>query len=279
MNAVTVRVRQAAAAVLASLVAATVLAPGAAWAKPVPNPEYTQFSTCPALVKHLEYCLDATATGGSFTVGNATVPITNPIVLRGGVLEGSSSLLPATDGDTLSLSPQKVPGGLLGIGELGGEVTATTELALPPEAIQVNQPNLLKEEGTALLLPIKVKLDNPLLGATCVIGSESSPVVLRLTTGRTSPPPPNHSISGSRGTLALKGEGNIAKISGAKLVDNSFAAPAAEGCGLLFTPLVNLKEGLPAAGGRNTAILEGTIERASAKAVKKAHVLPKPPKH
>ncbi len=277
MNVLTVRARQAAAVGLATLVSAAILAPAAAQAKPVPNPEYEQFASCPALVKHLEYCLVATTTSGSFTVGYATVPITNPIVLKGGVLQGSTSLVPATDGNTLSQSPEKVPGGLLGVAELGGEVTATTELALPPEAIEVSEANLFAEEGTALLLPIKIKLANPLLGATCVIGSDSAPVILRLTTGTTSPPSPNHPISGSRGTLTLKGEGNIAQISGTRLVDNAFAAPAAENCGLL-TLLLNLKEGLPAAAGHNTAILEGTIERTSPKAVKKAHVLPKKPK-
>ena len=175
------------------------MASPAAQAKPLPNPEYTQFASCPAQVKHLEYCLVAVTGSGSFTVGNASVPISNPIVLKGGLLRGSSSLVPATDGVTLSNSPQKVPGGLLGIAELGGEVTATTELALPPEEIQVNEANLLGETGTALLLPVKVKLDNPLLGSTCEIGSESSPVILRLTTGTTSPPAPNKPISGARG--------------------------------------------------------------------------------
>ena len=89
MNAVPLRARQAAVATLASLVSLAVVGSPAAQAKPLPNPEYTQFATCPAQVKHLEYCLVAVTGSGSFTVGNATVPISNPIVLKGGLLRGS----------------------------------------------------------------------------------------------------------------------------------------------------------------------------------------------
>jgi len=47
------------------------------------------------------------------------------------------------------------------------------------------------------------------------------------------------------------------------LVDNAFAAPAASNCGyllldkILITAAVNLKEGLPAAAGKNSAVLQG----------------------
>ncbi|HEX5983603.1 MAG TPA: hypothetical protein VFY69_05285, partial [Solirubrobacterales bacterium] len=58
-----------------------------------------------------------------------------------------------------------------------------------------------------------------------------------------------------------------------KLVDNSFSAPSADGCGgWLFSwavdPLVNSIVGTPSAAGNNTAILEGENQLANASAVK-----------
>ena len=73
----------------------------------------------------------------------------------------------------------------------------------------------------------------------------------------------NVPITGSPGSLFFPGDGTILATSGVKLVDNSFSAPAAGNCGflpldkLLITAAVNLKEGLPAAAGKNTAIQQG----------------------
>jgi hypothetical protein len=55
------------------------------------------------------------------------------------------------------------------------------------------------------------------------------------------------------------------------LVDNSFAAPAAEGCGeafaFLIDPLIDAKIGLPSAAGHNSAILSGELKTATVEAV------------
>ena len=54
----------------------------------------------------------------------------------------------------------------------------------------------------------------------------------------------------------------------------TFSAPGAEGCGGVFSSvvdkLVDELLGVPAAAGHNTAILEGTLENATAEAVKKS---------
>lgn len=75
----------------------------------------------------------AQTTSGEFVVGNKKVPITKPITLQGGLKvnpeTGVATFVEAADGNTLSKTPQKVPGGLIGIEGLGGEVTATAELA------------------------------------------------------------------------------------------------------------------------------------------------------
>ena len=141
-------------------------------------------------------------------------------------------------------------------------VTATVELAAPASAIKLNLLAILGQQGTGLYLPVKVKLDNPFLGSSCYIGSNSSPIQLKLTSGTTAPPLPNKPISGSAGELVGIDEGAIVANLGNKLVDNSFAAPGANGCGgFLFSwavdPLVESIVGVPSPAGTNTAILEG----------------------
>jgi hypothetical protein len=269
---------------------AALLVPSAAFA--TPKGEYAVFADCP--VATVQACVTANTESGKFIVGKETVPIEKTITLQGGFTEnekGEEQFVGAADGNTLSKTPQKVPGGLAGLvkcneisnfleriacelvfenGVTG--VNATTELAAPASSIGISIRNLIFETGTAISLPVKVHLENPFLGSACYIGSNSSPIVINLTTGTTSPPPPNTPISGSRGTAEFKGEGNILVVSKNSLVNNSFAAPGANGCGGLFSflidPLVNAKLGLPSAAGQNTAILNGTLNQAAASVVK-----------
>jgi hypothetical protein len=258
-----------------------------------PKGEYTQFAECPLNHPALPFCVFAESNGGFFTIGKKEVPLKNPVILQGGLLEsesGEAIFVGAANGETLSKTPQTVPGGLLGIeapkswpkflqdlfnetinkGSTG--VTATVELAAPASSIKVNFLNLLIENGTALSLPVKIKLSNPFLGSSCYIGSNSKPVVIDFTTGETSPPAPNKPIHGSAGTLSENEAGTILTTSGGAFVNNSFAAPGANGCGGLFSflidPFVNSLVGLPSPAGTNTAVLEGKFQLALAAAVK-----------
>jgi hypothetical protein len=119
-----------------------------------------------------------------------------------------------------------------------------------------------------------VKLDKAFLGNSCFIGSAAHPIVQHLTTGATSPPPPNTSISGRVGELEFNSTFTLVTIKNNKLVDNAYAAPAAEGCGGIFSflidPAVDAKLGLPSAAGHNTTVLEGTLKNATAEAVKES---------
>lgn len=58
------------------------------------------------------------------------------------------------------------------------------------------------------------------------------------------------------------------------LVNNSFAAPGAKGCGGIFSflvdPFVNSIVGLPSPAGTNTAVLEGKLQTAEANAVRES---------
>lgn len=283
---------------LAALVAA---APALATPKGI----FKRFSDCPVSTPGVVLCQYAETTGGEFSIGSTKVPINKPIVLQGGGIETGKLneyfLVPATDGNSLSKVELNVPGGLTGLincEEIKGSgiweiierasckaifenkvtgVTATTELAASasnPAILSVV--DLFFETGTALTLPVKVHLKNPLLGESCYIGSEAKPVQLHLTSGTTSPPEPNKPIKGKAGELIVEEEfgGEIDVLKENSIVDNAYSAPAVEGCGgffsFLINPIINSKIGLPSAAGHNTAILNGTLWAATAESVKKS---------
>jgi len=268
---------------LAAIVAAAVLVPASSAS--AFTGEYARFNTCPLSNASVNFCLSAESAKGTFTVGKKTVPLVKPVNLRGGLiapegLAGPATFVAPTDGVVISKAAQPVPGGLLGVvapnwwpqllKDLFNEtinngftgVTATVELAGSASAVKVGLLQYLTQSGSAFSLPVKVKLDNPFLGSNCYIGSNSNPVKLNLTSGTTAPPAPNTPISGSVGEPG-NFEEKIAFFKNNKLVDNSFAAPGANGCGgILFSwavdPLVDSILGTPSPAGANTAILEGS---------------------
>jgi hypothetical protein len=223
------------------------------------------------------------------------------IVLQGGITNAGESderFVGALNGETLSKTPQNVPGGLTGLvncTEIKGEgllkplaelakaacklvfenkttgVSAVTELAKPASEIGISTSNLENAEGVALSLPVKIKLENTFLGGECYIGSSSTPVTLKLTTGLTSPAAPNKPIKGKVGQIRAKDEFELLELINNELVDNAFSAPAATGCGGIFSvlvdPLIDSKIGLPSADGKNTAIQKNYIREATSEGV------------
>lgn len=276
--------------IAATLVAAMLVPSSALASSHHPKGEFAPFAECPLNTPSVGVCIFSESSGGFFQMGAKTVPLVNPVILQGGLSSEGGAFVGAENGETLSKTPQPVPGGLLGItapkswpvwlqewfnnqinsGFTG--VNATVEVAGPASGIKVNTINLIIESGTALSLPAKIKLSNPILGSSCYIGSDSKPVVIDFTSGETSPPPPNKPIHGSRGTISSNESGTLVTLSGGSLVNNSFAAPAASGCGGIFSffidPLVNSLIGLPSPAGTNSATLKGVLKSASAEAVK-----------
>lgn len=283
------------AAVVAACVGLLVISSGASAAPHNPKGEFAPFADCPLSNPNIFDCFYALTTSGSITIGKKAVPVKNPVTLQGGLIAGQEfTFVAAEDGNTLSKTPQPVPGGLLGItaptwwpqilqdlfNEIvinGGAtgVTATMELAKPASSIKVSTNAYAEQSGTALLLPVKVKLGNAFLGSNCYIGSNSNPIMLNLTTGTTAPPPPNVPISGAIGTPQFNESFSLLTFTGGRLVDNAFAVSGANGCGgILFSwavdPLVNSILETPSPAGKNTAILEGKNQIAVASAVRES---------
>ncbi len=259
-----------------------------------PKGEYAAFNECPLSNPAVTTCIVAKSEKGSFTIGSEKVPIVKTITLQGGVnkfLTGEEEFFGAENGNTLTKVPQKVPGGLAGLvkcNEISNflerlaceaifengltGVNATTELAAPASSIKVNVIALVSQSGNALTLPLKIHLENPLLGSSCYIGSNSAPIVIGFTSGTTSPPKPNVPITGKPGTTTFNEAGTIVTNTGNEIVNNSYAAPGAEGCGGIFSflidPILDAKLSLPSTAGHNTAILAGTLLAGNAEAVK-----------
>jgi len=286
--------RIATALLLAALVALGL----AAGAQAKLSGEFTRFANCPyKLPTEVRKCIVSVTNSGEVVLGSKKVPIVNPVTLQGGYgvadEEDFSQFYGATNGVTLSKAAQPVPGGLAGIINckeisdfflrISCEVTfengvtglnSTLELAKPASAIRISENHLSGEVETALEMPVKVHLENPFLGSGCYVGSSSSPLLWKLTSGTTSPPPPNTPITGAGGEGEFLEEGRILKLKNNVLVDNAWSAPGATGCGgflveLILDPIINSASGLPAAAGRNTAILKNTVYVASALAVRK----------
>jgi len=259
-----------------------------------PTGEYAVFAECPTNVAEVEDCIVAKTEKGGFTIGKENVPIVNPITLQGGInqfLSGKEKFFGAEGGNTLTKAPQKVPGGLAGLvkcneisnfierlaceaifeNSLTG-VNATTELAAPASSVGVNTVALLSQTGAALTLPLKIHLENPLLGSGCYLGSNAHPIVIEFTSGTTSPPAPNKPITGKPGELTLNKAETIITNTGNELVNNSYPVPGAEGCGGIFSflidPILDSKLSLPSAAGHNTAILAGTLQVSDVGSVK-----------
>lgn len=259
------RIGLLASAVGMVLAALALLAPAAMGATPAKG--YERFAGCPSPEEDSEIflCQRVVVDGGHFQMGSKDVPITNPIVLSGGIKLGKEIGEPAT----VAASPkggitpvkQQVPGGIIGLTGLdwlvnflsleGLKLYAVTEIAGVPK---------LPSGGVEdVELPIRVHLENPVLGKNCYVGSFTNPIKLKLTTNTTSPPAPNKPITGLLPTEATSDLENVFLAQNGTYVDNAFAAPGASGCVLTlfgFIPisingLVNSQSGLPAAAGTN----------------------------
>jgi hypothetical protein len=236
----------------------------------------------------------ATTTSGELRLGQMVVPITKTFqILRGGfgeeAADGIRPFFAPEDGAPIQPMPLPVPGGLTGVlepsllpsslraafanlGDTGlGGLAATIEVAGPASAISLNEFNAQVGEGVALEVPLRIKLTNVFLGEDCYIGSASDPIVMQVTTGTTSPPPPNQPLEGKPGFVNLLEKNELSMVVGNVNVASSFAVPAASGCGGSLAPLIDraidAKVGLPSPPGRNAAILDNTVETATSTSV------------
>ncbi len=177
--------------------------------------------------KSFARCIAATSPSGSLTIGNTTVQTGSQSVQFGAP---GSGLVPATEGQTLVAAPAQIPGGLVGlmcpsnillvselcniaVNEGLNGVTATAELAGTPSNFNAFGAQRLGEP--IFTLPIKIHLQNPLLGSSCYIGTSGEPIVLHPETtalGELKPiqkDPDGHAVTFLTITGATQGDSNV----------------------------------------------------------------------
>jgi len=241
-------------ALAAAAVFATLALLGAAGSASAAFPD---FSGCTAPTVGTA-CIDIQNRTGNLNIKGFNVPLGESLEIRGTLRENETEtpeFIPPAGTNGFFARAVPVPGGLLGIEWIpGNTVLAITELAGSASAIRINVAT------GSITMPIKVRLENLLLGMECHIGTNSHPVVLNLITGTTSPPPPNRPISGSRARPTIVG--SDIEFLGNVNVENSFAVPGATECGLglgLINTLVNLRLQLPSAAGNNSVEVHNDV--------------------
>lgn len=220
-----------------------------------PAPPYEDFAGCPSRAENsfVAECIKYTFSGGEIGVGNREVPVTNPIVLRGGVEQITGDFISNTEGGIVPVQ-QTVPGGLIGLTGLKGldeAIANSAQLKLYATVELAGNPGSVSEE--VFTLPVKIHLQNPLLGSNCYVGSAASPIDLNLAT--TQAPSRLRPEASRPEVLATTGPGTFA--------DSSYAVPGANGCqltiGAFHLPIDELVDAayhLPSTAGNNTTTLD-----------------------
>jgi hypothetical protein len=84
-----------------------------------PTGDFAVFKQCPRHTAEVAFCLYAQTKSGEVTLGKQGVPIINTITIQGGFTRNEETeeeiFVGALNGETMSRTPQKVPGGLSGL--------------------------------------------------------------------------------------------------------------------------------------------------------------------
>jgi len=286
---------------LVAAFALSIVAAGPAFAKTASN-IWEKFNECPVGITPPEgeiQCVYGEAGRESFfQAGKVTVHFVKPVKLNIGSAEdaetgitGQFLVYAAQDGHTISKEAEPAPSLTEGINTeklseaekksyeeylaagKSTKITATIELALPAKDIYLNKANLIDEEGEAFGFPVMIHLTNKFLGTKCYVGSTAEPIVVPFTTGATNPEPPNTSIHGTKGPLIFRENFEIGEFSHTVLVNNEYAAPGVNGCGVngSLDAAIDSALGLPSPAGSNTTMLIGKLYQAGASNVA-AHI-------
>jgi hypothetical protein len=236
-----------------------------------PAPPYQDFAGCPSRAENhfVAECFKYTFTGGHIDFGNREVPVTNPIVFRGGSEQITGNYIANGEGGIVPVK-QTVPGGLIGmtgLNWLDEAIASKEQLKLYATVELAGTPGSISE--FPLILPVKIHLQNPALGSNCYLGSNASPLTLDLTAGTTNPPSPTEPITGElAGGFEAEAERPEVLTTSApgKLVENAYAVPGANGCQLKVGPftvpideLVDAAYKFPTTAGADTTELNYSL--------------------
>jgi hypothetical protein len=243
--------------------------------------DWAPFTRCPVndptmLATNNPACLASDSPAGSIKLGNTTATTGDSNLQLGlpsvhGVAFDPTIATPR--GGALDAASVNVPGGLLGLmcpsnvplvtllcnqatNNLLNKLTAVLKPAGNPSNFNLFAG--LSPGKPIVTLPVKIQLQNPLLGSNCYLGSNSRPILLRPQT--LVPGAVSAQSFDANGTPDSNGVLDVIRISGATQGDSSFAVPGASGCGgSILAPLldaaIDAKDGLPSPSGSNSLTL------------------------
>ena len=267
-------------AILGALVVGGLLVPAGSASAQTLNGIWAPFTRCPVDnpqmlaadgVETDVACIANNSPSGSIKLGNSTQTTGASNLQLGATIDDATAefSLVSPPGGGLVAEPVDVEGGLLGLmcpseiplvtaicnGLVGSPLNAVTAQVEPAgEPRDFDRPAGLSMGQPIITLPVKVHLQNPVLGPNCYIGSNSNPILLRpenmtqpaltITSG---------DLDGTPNPNGALVQFDISSTQG----DDSFAVPEADGCGLLgvLDPAVNLQQGLPSPSGNNNLVL------------------------
>ncbi|MFD0684474.1 hypothetical protein [Actinomadura fibrosa] len=179
-------------------------------------------------------CNNIVIAGGTMKIGSIEQKITKPISMT-----VQTGYVPATGQNRnifvkLRSQPETVPGGALGIP--GTEDVPLMKLEAQTKYVGNFTLGQTEAGGIASTIDLRIKAINTLLGNDCYIGSKAEPVKLNLLSD-------DSTITWYDDALGMT------------MKDTTFAAPGTSGCGLLGG-FANVRSGLPAASGKNSASLQ-----------------------
>jgi hypothetical protein len=222
-------------------------------------------------------CVAANSPSGSIKLGNTTAT-TGDTNLQAGLAGSFSKGFPIVSpaGGAVVAAPVNVPGGLLGlicpsstpviaaicqevVNSPLNTVTAVVQPAGRPSHFNFGAGLAVGEP--ILTLPVKVQLQNSILGSGCYIGSNSDPIVLK-PENLVTPTVTSQRFDKNGTPDPSKGVLEDVTATGSQ-GDNSFSVPGATGCGGLLSsvidPVLNAKEGLPSPAGSNSLVLDNAV--------------------
>jgi hypothetical protein len=234
--------------------------------------------------------------GGQFTVGPITVPLAKQIILQYGISQPSEEefpfIAPTHGAEAITPTPEKVPGEPIAHitpaeqTELGWSETLSFRYRQAQKKGTVKKVyetiegagdpathifNILREEGTGVEAPVKIKGENKWLselGDVCYIGSDAEPIVQHLTSGASESPLTHETVHGSHGELTFRFSGEEVILSHSNLVDNTYPVPGAVCTGPFSAQIsatINKEFGLPEPAGASLTELKGTLYTGSRK--------------
>lgn len=202
-------------------------------------------------------CQEVIVRGGEMNIGDLNVPIpdgslkisggSRPFLNDIGFPTGESEFVPALNSEYGVFQRElPVPGGALG----SANFINLTDASASVEA--VGMPDLRALE-LAIDMPVRIKMENPLLGDSCYIGSEEDPIMLNIR-----PDSGGQTIGINERYQDFGGTVPGIMVEGAVGSDHDFAVPAAQGCGLggSLNWLVNWRANSPSPAGENSITVE-----------------------